>query len=72
MRPTRFDGFLSATCRLASTDLYLEFLLDMAAVADEGVDALYSAHNLEHVHAYEVPVVLKTGSKGPGSINPLQ
>ena len=33
-------------------------MLDMAAVADGSVDAVYSAHNIEHVYAYEVPVVL--------------
>lgn len=34
-------------------------MLDMAAMADSSVDALYSAHNIEHVHAHEVPDVLK-------------
>jgi len=34
-------------------------MLDMAAVANESVDAIYSSHNLEHVFAHEVPVVLK-------------
>lgn len=34
-------------------------MLDMAAVADGSVDAIYSAHNIEHVHAHEVPQVLK-------------
>ena len=34
-------------------------MLDMAAVADESVDAVYSAHNLEHVYAHEVEQVLK-------------
>lgn len=33
-------------------------MLDMAAVADASVDAVYSAHNIEHVHAHEVLVVL--------------
>lgn len=33
-------------------------MLDMAAVASASVDAIYSAHNIEHVHAHEVPVVL--------------
>ena len=32
---------------------------DMAAVANESVDAIYSAHNIEHVYAHEVPLVLK-------------
>jgi protein O-GlcNAc transferase len=34
-------------------------MLDMAAVQDESVDAIYSAHNIEHVYAHEVPLVLK-------------
>lgn len=34
-------------------------MLDMAAVADDSVDAIYSAHNIEHVYAHEVPVVLQ-------------
>ena len=34
-------------------------MLDMAAVADASVDAIFSAHNIEHVYAYEVPAVLK-------------
>lgn len=33
-------------------------MLDMAAVQSESMDALYSAHNIEHVFAHEVPVVL--------------
>lgn len=33
-------------------------MLDMAAVATASVDAIYSAHNIEHVYAHEVPVVL--------------
>lgn len=34
-------------------------MLDMALVADASVDAIYSAHNIEHVYAHEVPQVLK-------------
>ncbi|MCW2314343.1 O-linked N-acetylglucosamine transferase family protein [Rhodoferax antarcticus] len=34
-------------------------MLDMAAVQSESMDALYSAHNIEHVYAHEVAVVLK-------------
>lgn len=34
-------------------------MLDMAAVTDVSVDAIYSAHNIEHVYAHEVPLVLK-------------
>jgi predicted O-linked N-acetylglucosamine transferase (SPINDLY family) len=33
-------------------------LTDMAAVATESVDAIWSAHNLEHLHAHEVPRAL--------------
>ena len=33
-------------------------MLNMAAVATASVDAVYSAHNIEHVHAHEVPTVL--------------
>jgi len=32
---------------------------DMQAVATGSVDALYSAHNIEHVHTHEVPQVLQ-------------
>lgn len=34
-------------------------MLDMAAVANGSADAIYSAHNIEHVYACEVPQVLK-------------
>lgn len=33
-------------------------MLDMSAVKSHSMDALYSAHNIEHVYAHEVPVVL--------------
>ncbi|QJC55203.1 hypothetical protein HC248_00481 [Polaromonas vacuolata] len=33
-------------------------MLDMAAVKSQSMDAVYSAHNIEHVYAHEVPVVL--------------
>jgi predicted O-linked N-acetylglucosamine transferase (SPINDLY family) len=33
-------------------------MLDMAAVETSSVDAIYSAHNIEHVYAHEVPKVL--------------
>jgi predicted O-linked N-acetylglucosamine transferase (SPINDLY family)/SAM-dependent methyltransferase len=33
-------------------------MLDMSAVADESVDALFSHHNIEHLYAHEVPVAL--------------
>jgi protein O-GlcNAc transferase len=33
-------------------------MLAMPSVADESVDAVYSAHNIEHVYPHEVPVVL--------------
>lgn len=34
-------------------------MLDMSAVQDASIDAIYSAHNIEHVYAHEVPQVLK-------------
>ena len=34
-------------------------MLDMAAVGDASVDAICSAHNIEHVYAHEVPKVFK-------------
>lgn len=34
-------------------------MLDMAEVENAYVDAIYSAHNIEHVYAHEVPLVLK-------------
>lgn len=34
-------------------------LLDMSAVETGSVDAIYSAHNIEHVFPHEVPIVLK-------------
>lgn len=33
-------------------------MLDMSAVADQSVDAIFSSHNIEHVYAHEVPLVL--------------
>lgn len=33
-------------------------MLDMAAVETASVDAVYSAHNIEHVFSHEVPLVL--------------
>lgn len=33
-------------------------MLDMAAVGSGSVDAIYSAHNIEHVYPHEVPVAL--------------
>ena len=34
-------------------------MLDMSAVPSQSVDALYSAHNIEHVHTHEVAQVLQ-------------
>lgn len=34
-------------------------LTDMSAVADGSVDAVYSAHNIEHLYAHEVPVAMQ-------------
>jgi predicted O-linked N-acetylglucosamine transferase (SPINDLY family) len=33
-------------------------MLDMSAVADGAVDALFSSHNIEHLYAHEVPAAL--------------
>jgi hypothetical protein len=33
-------------------------MTDMSAVASASVDAIYSAHNIEHLYAHEVPVAL--------------
>ncbi len=33
-------------------------ILDMKAVPDESMDAVYSSHNIEHVYYHEVPLVL--------------
>jgi SAM-dependent methyltransferase len=33
-------------------------MLNMAEVPDGSIDAVYSSHNIEHVYAHEVPVVL--------------
>ncbi|MDD3182945.1 MAG: methyltransferase domain-containing protein [Alphaproteobacteria bacterium] len=32
---------------------------DLSVLADASVDAIYSAHNIEHVYAHEVPKILK-------------
>lgn len=34
-------------------------MLEMTAVESGSMDAIYSSHNIEHVHAHEVPMVLK-------------
>lgn len=34
-------------------------MLDMSAVADASVDAVFSSHNIEHLHPHEVPLALK-------------
>jgi SAM-dependent methyltransferase len=34
-------------------------MLDLSAVADGSVDAVFSAHSLEHLHAHEVPLALR-------------
>lgn len=34
-------------------------MLDMSAVADESVDAVFSSHNIEHLYPHEVPVALR-------------
>ena len=34
-------------------------MTEMAAVADDSVDAIYSSHNIEHLYPHEVPVALR-------------
>jgi len=34
-------------------------IVDMSSVKADSVDAIWSSHNLEHVYAHEVPVVLR-------------
>jgi predicted SAM-dependent methyltransferase len=34
-------------------------MLDMSAVADASVDAVFSSHNIEHLYPHEVPLALK-------------
>ena len=34
-------------------------MTDLSAVADESMNAVYSSHNIEHLHPQEVPVALK-------------
>lgn len=33
-------------------------ITDMSAIADGSVDAIWSSHNIEHLHSYEVPLAL--------------
>jgi SAM-dependent methyltransferase len=33
-------------------------MIDMAPVASDSIDAIWSSHNLEHLHRHEVPVAL--------------
>lgn len=40
---------------------------DMGAVADGSVDAIYSSHNIEHVHAHQVAEVLREFRRVLGS-----
>jgi SAM-dependent methyltransferase len=49
----RFD--IDSTC---APDI-VGTVVDMSGVPDASVDAIYSAHNIEHVYAHEVPLVLK-------------
>lgn len=51
-RELRFDIDASAQPDIIGT------MTDMASVASASVDALYSAHNIEHLYPHEVPVAL--------------
>jgi SAM-dependent methyltransferase len=61
--PAAFEGSEWREIRLdidpANEPDIIGSMLDMAAVADASVDAIYSAHNIEHVYAHEVSQVLK-------------
>lgn len=50
---TRLD--IDATCE---PDIVAS-ITDMSAVASQSVDAVYSSHNIEHLHAHEVPLALR-------------
>ena len=39
-------------------------LTDMSLVETGSVDAIYSAHNIEHVYPHEVPIVLNEFYRG--------
>jgi len=59
------DGFESGEWKEIRLDIdpgnepdILGSMLDMSAVGSGSVDAIYSAHNIEHVYAHEVPLVL--------------
>ena len=52
-REIRFDIDKNANPDIVGT------LTDMSLVQSSSVDAVYSSHNIEHVFAHEVPVVLK-------------
>jgi SAM-dependent methyltransferase len=34
-------------------------MIDMAAVADASIDAIFSSHNIEHLYPFEVPLALR-------------
>jgi SAM-dependent methyltransferase len=51
-RELRFDIDAKAQPDILGT------MTDMASVASASVDALYSAHNIEHLYPHEVPVAL--------------
>ena len=51
-RELRLDIDLQASPDIVGT------MLDMSAVADESVDAIFSSHNIEHLYPHEVPVAL--------------
>lgn len=61
--PTAFQGSDWQEIRLdidpANEPDIVGSMLDMAAVPAASIDAIYSAHNIEHVYAHEVPLVLR-------------
>lgn len=60
------EGFQDGTWQEVRFDIdpqykphYIGTMLDMKAVPDGSMDALYSSHNIEHVYFHEVITVLK-------------
>jgi predicted SAM-dependent methyltransferase len=48
----------------------LSSITDMASVPDASLDAAYSAHDLEHLFAHEVPVALRGVRRIPARRRP--
>ena len=58
--PDRFEGYEEVRLDIdpgVRPDVVAS-IADMRAIPDAGVDAVFSAHNLEHLHSFEVPKAL--------------